>query len=40
MQNDVIAYLEKMKGELIDENKEYQKDLESNKITVEEYARK
>jgi len=40
LQNDVITYLEKAKGDLVDENKEYEKDLEQNKQTVEEYARK
>lgn len=40
LQNDIITHLEKTKGELIDENKEYEKDLEQNKMTVEEYATK
>jgi hypothetical protein len=40
LQNDVISYLEKKKGEVADENWGYEKDLEQNTQTVEEYARK
>jgi hypothetical protein len=40
LQNDVITYLEKTKQDLEDENRGYERDLEQNVQTVQEYARK